>query len=145
MKYVINQISAGEDELILNYLTESPEVERIIRFMNGSRFRLTGKVEDETVAVNPENIIYIESVEEKTFAYTEKSVIRLDHPLVKLEDMLTDEKYFRCSKSIIMNVDKVQRLKSLPSNRIEAVMEGDYRIIISRKFASEFRRLLKGN
>lgn len=144
MKYIINHNTSGEEELILNYVNLSGEVENIIRFMNGKKTRLVGKIDDQTVTVNPKDIIYIESVDEKTFAYTEKSVIKLDFSLTRLEELLDEISYFRCSKSIIININKVLSLKSLPSNRIDAVMQGDYHIIISRKYASEFRRILKG-
>ena len=45
---------------------------------------------------------------------------------------------------MIINIDKVERLKSLSSNRIDATMEGGEHILISRTYASEFRRILKG-
>jgi len=144
MKYTINHNQSGEEELILNYVNLSGEVEKIIQFMNGQKTRLIGKIDDQIVTINPKTIIYIESVDEKTFAYTENTVIKLDLSLTRLEMILEDVNYFRCSKSIIMNINKVLSLKSLPSNRIDAVMQGNYHIIISRKYASEFRRILKG-
>jgi len=84
-------------------------------------------------------------VDDKTFAYTESQVIQLDMALNRLEMVLTDIKYFRCSKSMIVNIDKVERLKSLPSNRIDAVMMNGEHILISRTYASEFRKILKGD
>ena len=110
-----------------------------------NKVRLLGKVGEETVNLKPEDILYIESVEDKVFAYTVNSVVKLDYTLIQLENLLNNIQYFRCSKSIIINIDKVEKLKSLPSNRIDAVMQGGYHIIISRKYASEFRRILKGD
>jgi DNA-binding LytR/AlgR family response regulator len=45
---------------------------------------------------------------------------------------------------MVINVGRVKALKSLSSNRIDASMEGGEHIIISRRYPSEFRRLLKG-
>ena len=45
---------------------------------------------------------------------------------------------------MIINVGKVRALKSLSSNRIDATMEGGEHIMISRRYAVDFRRLLKG-
>ena len=53
-------------------------------------------------------------------------------------------RYFRCSKSMIINVNKVEMLKSMPSNRIDATLVSGEHIIISRTYASDFRKLLKG-
>lgn len=88
--------------------------------------------------------MYFEKVDEKTFAYTDGDVIQLDMSLYSIEIMLDDARYFRCSKSMIVNVSKVSKLKSLPSNRIDVTLTNGEHIIISRTYASDFRRLLKG-
>jgi len=144
MKYTIKQIKTGEDELILNYQEMNPEIENIIAFMQKKQKTLIGRVGDETVVFAPDDILYIEKVDDKTFVYTDKKVIQIDMTLTRVELVLEDDKYFRCSKSMIVNVDKVNRLKSLPSNRIDACLINGEHIIISRSYASDFRRLLRG-
>ena len=89
-------------------------------------------------------ILYIESVDGKTFAYTEEEVLRLDYLLSQLQQILSAINFFRCSKSMIVNIDKVESLKSLPSNRIDATMCNGEHIMISRTYASDFRKRLKG-
>ena len=86
----------------------------------------------------------MESVEGKTFAYTAKEVYRLNYTLQQLEVLLQRECFFRCSKSMIMNINKVAGLKSLSSNRIDATMENGEHIMISRTYASDFRKRLRG-
>ena len=80
---------------------------------------------------------------DKVFAYTKKDVVRLDGSLTTLMQDLNDDRFFRCSKSMIINIEKVDRLKSLSSNRIDATMESGEHILISRTYASEFRRTLR--
>lgn len=106
--------------------------------------RIIGKTENETVALYPEDIYYIETVDDKTFAYTRDEVVKLDGSLARLMEDLNDIRFFRCSKSVIINIDKVERLKALASNRIDATMKNGEHIMISRTYASEFRRILKG-
>ena len=112
--------------------------------MEKNQQRLSGKKNGETILFSPEEILYVEKVDDKTFAYTADNELQLDMSLYSVELMLHDERYFRCSKSMIVNVSKVKRLKSMPSNRIDATLENGEHIIISRTYASEFRRLLKG-
>lgn len=144
MRYEINKINCDEPELILNYEELNSEVKAAIVFMEKSQKRLVGKAEGEVLVFSPEEILYIEKVDEKTFAYTDNSVIQLDMSLYSVEIMLDDARYFRCSKSMIVNVSKVSKLKSLPSNRIDVTLTNGEHIIISRTYASDFRRLLKG-
>lgn len=144
MKYTIRQITEGEDEVIFHYHSVTPEVERILHFLNGEQQRLMAWNDKTTVMLEPATILYIESVDGKTFAYTEKDVLRIDYTLNRLEQILNDIRFFRCSKSMILNIDKVVSLKSLPSNRIDATMQGGEHIMISRTYASDFRKRLKG-
>ena len=144
MRYTINQIREGEDELILNYRQLNPEVEKVIAFMDRNQKKMIGRVDGETILFSPEEILYIEKVDGRTFAYTVDRVVQMDLSLSTAELILEDVSFFRCSKSMIVNVNKVEKLKSLPSNRIDATMKGGEHIMISRTYASEFRRLLKG-
>ena len=116
----------------------------MLAFMEKHQKKLVGKSEGETIIFSPQEILYIEKVDEKTFACTMDKVIQLDVSLATAELILDDESYFRCSKSMIVNVNKVEKLKSMPSNRIDAALVSGEHIIISRTYASDFRRLLKG-
>ena len=144
MRYTVNQIRSGDDELILNYKQINAEVEAVLAFMEKHQKKLVGKSEGETIIFSPQEILYIEKVDEKTFACTMDKVIQLDVSLATAELILDDESYFRCSKSMIVNVNKVEKLKSMPSNRIDATLVSGEHIIISLTYASDFRRLLKG-
>lgn len=145
MRYTVNQIAEGEDELILNYQQMNPEVEDVLFFMEKYRKKLVGKKDGEMIVFSPQEILYVEKVDNRTFAYTVDNEIQLDLSLHAVEMMLGEESYFRCSKSMILNVNKVERLKSLSSNRIDATLTNGEHIIISRTYASDFRKLLKGD
>ena len=144
MRYTINQINKGEDELILNYKEKNPEVEAVLLFMDKRQRKQIGRKNDETIVFTPEEILYVEKVDNKTFVYTDDNEIQVDMSLYSIELFLDDESYFRCSKSMIINVNKVEKLKSMPSNRIDATLVSGEHIIISRTYASDFRKLLKG-
>lgn len=143
MKFTIKRITEGEDEVILKYKEMSPEVERVYSFFSVER-KLKGWKEDVLVIIELSKLLYIESVDGRVFAYTEDDVFRMDYTLNRLEQILNDINFFRCSKSMIINIDKVDRLKSLPSNRIVATMCSGEQIMISRTYASDFRKRLKG-
>lgn len=63
MRYTINQIREGEDELILNYRQLNPEVEKVIAFMDQNQKKMIGRVDGETILFSPEEILYIEKVD----------------------------------------------------------------------------------
>lgn len=77
MRYEINKINCDEPELILNYEELNPEVKAAIAFMEKSQKRLVGKAEGEVLVFSPDQVLYFEKVDEKTFAYTDNSVIQM--------------------------------------------------------------------
>ena len=144
MKYTITRLQHGEDELILNYVSMSADVERVLDFMRESEKKIIGFLDGLQVVLKPEKILYVESVDGRTYAYTSKEVYKINYSLAKAEELLNSINFYRCSKSMIINIDCISCLKSLSSNRIDAMMKNGEHILISRTYASEFRRRLKG-
>ena len=143
MKYTIEHISQGENEVILRCHSPSAEMEQLIRFLEFQNRKIIGSKDGIRIVLAPFQILYVESMEGRTFAYTESEVIQMEYSLAQLEQMLGTINFFRCSKSMILNIDKVRELRSLASNRIEATMCNGERIMISRTYASDFRKRLK--
>lgn len=145
MKIDIKQISDGEESVVIRYKNLTPTLNKIITVLNGDDNRLCGKTDEGEVFFSPDEILYLESVDDKVFAYTGDKVVRIEGSLSTFMNEQDDESFFRCSKSMVINVGRVSALKSLSSNRIDATMESGEHIIISRRYASDFRRLLKGD
>ncbi len=144
MKVDIQRIEEGEESVAIRYRELTPKMNRIIGILKGEENRLWGRTDEGNVSVSLEDIFYVESVDDKVFAYTKKDVIRLEGTLNSFIGEVQGDLFFRCSKSMIINVNKVSALKSLSSNRIDATMENGEHIMISRRYASDFRRLLRG-
>ena len=145
MKIDIKQITEGEESVSIRYRKLTPPINKLLSILNGEDNRLRGKTDEGEVFFTPDEILYLESVDDKVFAYTGDKVVRIEGSLNTFLSEQDDESFFRCSKSMVINVGRVAALKSMSSNRIDATMESGEHIIISRRYASEFRRLLKGD
>jgi len=144
LKLDIQKITEGEESVVIRYREPNPAIERVIGILKDDTGRIWGKADGVNVCINTDEILYLESVDDKVFAYTEDNVLKIDSSLNSFMIETGDEIFFRCSKSMVININRVISLKSLSSNRIDAMMEGGEHIIISRRYASEFRKLLKG-
>lgn len=144
MKLTMQQITQGEDEVILKYREKTPEIERIVGFIKAGDKRLLGWCEKVQTVLEPEHILYFESVDNKTYAYTKEEVYRVDYTLAELELLFVQTGFFRCSKSMILQMHHIKNLRSLSGNRIDAQMENGEHVIISRAYAVAFRKKLKG-
>ena len=143
MKYTIEKLDSGENEVLVRYSTLSPEVNQIICILKNENRKLLRISNDEKVVVDISEILYIESVDGRSYAYTQNDVIKLEYTLLQLEQLIGEISFFRCSKSMIINIDKVKSLRSLASNRIDAMMCNGEHVMISRTYASDFRKRLK--
>ncbi len=144
MKVDIQKITEGDESVVIRYREGNSVISRIIGILQSEGNKLWGKIDDQNVCVSFDEILYLESVDDKVFACTKDKVLRIDGSLNSFMLESDDECFFRCSKSMVLNVNRVVSLRSLSSNRIDATMEGGEHIIISRRYASEFRKLLKG-
>lgn len=77
-----------------------------------------------------------------TFIYTEKKVFGTGKRLYELEELLEDRGFFRCSKSVIMNLSKVVKLKPEITRNILATLVNGEVIVVSRRYATELKRLI---
>lgn len=143
MKLQMNRISQGEDEVIIRYQEMTEQIEAIAAMVDGGQRRILAQWEDRQVVLRPEEILYFESVDNVTFAYLTDKVVRVDSSLTKLGVQYSDRGFFRCSKSMVLNIYKITYLKSEPNHRIRATMENGEEIMISRKYAKELRHILK--
>lgn len=144
MNIDIKKITEGEESIVIRYRELTPDLGRIIGILNNGDNKLWGKSDGENWSVNPDDILYIETVDDKLFAYTREKVLRIDGSLNSFMSDMKDDSFFRCSKSMIINLNRVSALKSLSSNRIDATLENGEHIMISRRYASDFRKLLRG-
>jgi DNA-binding LytR/AlgR family response regulator len=140
-------------EIINNQTTESvnveihckditDEVKRLKRHIDNFSTGISGTEDGNTYIVSPNDIFYIESVDKKTFIYTEDKVLSTDKRLYELEEILDNRDYFRCSKSVIINLNKVVKLKPEITRNILATLSNDEVVVISRRYATELKKLL---
>ena len=144
MKLTMNRITEGCDEVIIRYREMTPQLEAIVSIVQGTEQRLSGTVEKEKVLVSPEEILYLESVDGVTWAYLPDQLCRLGQSLGELAAFYAGRGFFRCSKSMVLNINKIERLKSEPGCRIRATMENGEQVMISRKYAGQLRQILRG-
>ncbi|MCM1212405.1 MAG: LytTR family transcriptional regulator DNA-binding domain-containing protein [Blautia sp.] len=143
MKVTLEQIGEGKEEIIIRYRRMTAQLEGIVRYLDGQGGKILGWKDGQQCLIGVSDIIYLESVDGATFFYTEKEMYRSGHTLALSESLYAEEGFFRCSKSMILNLYRIDKLKSMPGNRIDATMDNGEHIVISRRYAKELRDRLK--
>ena len=85
MKVTTQQISEGEDEIILRYRELTPEILALMEQIKQETMTILGKANDRQYRVNPYYIYYFESVDERLFAYTKEQTFQVMMTLTEVE------------------------------------------------------------
>lgn len=146
MKLTIQQIYSGEEEMIIRYKEMTEKLEAIIRFVEGQEERIAGISTENDGAMrllSPGEILYFESVDGGIFAYLQEGVYRVRESLQEVLNRYGEAGFFRCSRTMLMNIYRIEYLKSEPGGRILATLSNGEKIMISRRYAGELRLILK--
>ncbi|SEP69308.1 transcriptional regulator, LytTR family [Treponema bryantii] len=140
MKITI-QTDASVQETTLNITCReiTPELERLIEALRVTDKKLSVKVNGEIHLIDLKAILYVETVERCTFIYTEDGVFETSLRLYELEAMLAEHNFFRINKSTLLNLNKIESLKSDIDRKIRVRLKNGYQLIISRAYSEEFK------
>lgn len=97
--------------------------------------RVMANAEGSLYQVNLHDILYMESVDRRTFGYTADKTYELNCKLYEIEEQYQFLDFIRISKSCIVNLQKIHALKPDYSGRILATMDNSEKLYISRQYA----------
>lgn len=135
---LIENRNIEKTKVTVEYKEKNEQVIKIIDFVEH-----LDKVENSFIAssegrlfnIGINEILYIESVERKTFGYTADNVYELGCKLYEIEEKYNMLGYMRISKSCIVNLNKIHSLKPDFGGKILATMENNEKLYISRQYA----------
>lgn len=122
--------------------TVSPEIFRTLNSLKLHENVLIVMRDDEIFRMSPADVFYIESVDNKTFVYSEDAVFESKQKLYELEESLSSSDFLRVSKSFIVNLRKIESLVPALSGRLEARLANGERVIISRNYVKNLKEIL---
>ena len=132
----------AETEVTIVARTISEELEKVMASLRALDFKLTGISHGQTHILDSAKILYIDTVDKKTFLYTETEIYESSLKLYELEQQLSTNDFFRASKSSIINFNKIKSLKSDMDGRIIVVMENKEKLVVSKQYASFIKNKL---
>ena len=131
--------------VIVEYPEWNKSVEGLINKISKMDITFTGKADDRTVSVGMSDIYYIENVERKIFLYTDKEVFRYDRSMTDIESVVSGTELVRISRTCIMNTAHLKEIRQIRNSHLEAVMDNDEKLIVSRKYLPDIKRIFKGD
>lgn len=143
MKLIIDEaFKYTETEIIIKCNSINEELQRVIMIIKGVEEKIPGIIEGVTYFIEPKDIFYFESVDKKTFIYTKSQVLETHLRLYEIEEKLEKQDFFRASKSTIINISKIKKLSPKFNGKLDAFLENDEKLVISRQYVPVIKRIL---
>ena len=115
----------------------------MVDFIRSREDILTGYEESDIHQIHLREVYYFEGVDNKVYAYLKGSVYEIKHKLYELEELYGKRKFFRCSKSILVNLLRIESVKPALNGRFSANLQNGEQIIISRQYVPVLKKLLQ--
>lgn len=131
-----------ETQIAVSCKRLTPEIEKILATLRILDKKLTVVKGEETYLLDVSKVMYMESVDKKTFVYTGNEVYESSLRLYELEEQLAEYGFLRASKSCIMQLKYIKSLKADIDRKIRVTMENGERLMVSRQYADSFKRKL---
>ena len=158
MEILIHEDKELPDSRIAIYCPEvSEEILDMVAKLRVYDKKITGVNDGGTYIVVVSEILYVESVDKRTFFYTQRSchntsqsssqgcgegVYETPLKLYELEERLGRSDFFRASKSTIINFNQIQSLRPDFGGRMLVQMKNGEKLYVSRQYVPVLKRKL---
>lgn len=142
MRVRFEQVDAKKKEqALIRAVEKTADIMNAMDLLENGSGGITVTKDRSTYFCKLTQMYYIESVDKHTYIYTKDGCYECRERLYELEEKLGP--YFvRISKSMIVNLRKIQNVSAEPGGRMVAVLLNGERAIISRSYVKEIKRRL---
>ncbi len=105
--------------------------------------KLTGRKDGRQYILEAADVIYIDSIDKRTFLYTSNGVYESSLKLYELEAKLADRDFIRANKNSLFNINHILSIMPDFDRRLILSMTGDIKLIVSRQYAAAVKEKLE--
>ena len=143
MKITINIDEKLQDtEITVNCKALTPETEQIITALRLYDRQIPVTKDNEVYFLDVSKIVYAESVDRKTFVYTDDDCFESKLKLYEMEERLCSCGFLRTGKASLVQLKYIRSLKADINRKLRLTLENGEQLIVSRQYADELKRRL---
>ena len=143
MRVITRQVENQPLTVIIEYPEYDKNASDLVQKINNLSFQFCAFDEEKQIRIDLEEVYYIENVERKMFIYTKKDVYRYNSSMAELEELIKGTDMVRISRTCIMNTDHLKEIRQVKNSHLEAVMDNDEMLIVSRKYLKDIKSVFK--
>jgi two-component system response regulator LytT len=134
--------SLHETEITISCNKLTPDIEKVISQLRVMDLMLTGKKDNQIYILDAAKVLYIDTVDKKTFFYTKNDVFETDLKLYELEEQLSALDFMRANKFCIINFSQITSIKTDIDGKLLITMSNHEKLIVSRQYALNIKKKL---
>jgi len=143
MKVSIEEINRERDEeIIIRCYQVNDDILRLLKKLKTEKTVLIGYDADNIHRLSIPDVYYFEAVDNKVFIYGKDKVFESKQKLYELEELSRGKKFFRASKSVIINLTKISYVRPSLSGRFEAKLDNGDSVAVSRQYVPGLKKML---
>ena len=143
MRVITRQVENQPLTVIIEYPEYDKKVSNLVQKINNLNFQFCAFDEEKQIRIDRSEVYYLEVVERKMFLYTKKDVYRFNSTMAEIEELIKDTEMVRISRTCIMNTDHLKEIRQVKNSHLEAVMDNDEMLIVSRKYLKDIKSVFK--
>lgn len=142
MKTRIELISEDQpEEIVVRCYSITDEIQNMISFIENDK-KIIGYKRGTAYPLKMSDIYYFEIVDQKAFIYCEQDIYESKMKLYEFERETDGTSFFRASKSLIINADKIDSIKPSLSGRFEVILLNKEKLIVSRQYVRVLKHMI---
>ncbi|MBF8983894.1 response regulator transcription factor [Lutibacter sp. B2] len=128
----------------INILRLEATIERLKRKYDKVESIFQFKTEEGLECVSTKDLYLVEAFQKKTIIYTLNNKFISQQSLKEVDKMLNNEKFFKTSRSYIVNIEKIAEIHSMSRTSCELSFKGKgYKAQLTKKNFEELRKRIK--
>ncbi len=131
---IIEDPSLAEAEITVRCPAMTGELREIVAALSLIGNTVAGIAGDETHFIPLGDLLYFESVDDRVFFYTADGTYETPSKLYRIEEKLAQTSFVRISKSTIVNLRKVTRMRREPNARLLVTLTTGEALVVSRQY-----------
>ena len=139
---VIENKDCLDDEVTIICKQKDSNIQEIVQFIENYGVNIAVKLNNEKLFIPLNDVFYFEAVDNKVFVYTEKKVYEINYKLTQILEKIANQSFIQVSRTVILNINKIDRVSSLINGRILAILNNKEKIIITRAYANMFKSII---
>jgi len=136
---IINRIESGNKD----YFHKLGQLIEDINEKENGHSRISVEYHGKLIPIKSEDIIYITVEDKNTVIISTKGNFEVNYTLNQLQNVLNSSSFFRCHKSFIINIDKIESIEPWFNSTYNVILEGQgKKIPVSRSRSKKFKKIM---